>query len=119
MLTVFRINVLGNVHLINLFMPLILKGQVRKVISISSGTADLEPMRQFDMELSSGYVISKAAMNAAVGKFSAQYRKDGVLFMSICPGIVEPEASHYADRKYRFPSFQRTNPRVCNARGSD
>ena len=97
MLKSFEVNVVGNVHLFHLFMPLILKGRVKKVVAISSGTADLEPMRQFDMALSAAYVISKAAMNAAVGKFSAQYRKEGVLFISICPGMVEPEASHYAN----------------------
>lgn len=35
------------------------------------------------------YAISKAALNIAVAKFSALYRKEGVLFMSICPGSVD------------------------------
>ncbi|KXX73125.1 hypothetical protein MMYC01_209876 [Madurella mycetomatis] len=95
MLKSFKVNVVANVHLFNLFMPLIFKGRIKKVVAISSGSADLDPIRQFDMALFSGYTISKAGMNVAVAKFSAQYRKDGVLFMSICPGMVE--AGHYAD----------------------
>ncbi|RYO97143.1 hypothetical protein DL765_011312 [Monosporascus sp. GIB2] len=95
MLKCFKVNVVANVHLFNLFMPLILGGRVKKVIAISSGIADLDPVRQFDIASSFGYAASKAAMNLAVAKFSAQYRKDGVLFMSICPGTVE--AGHYAD----------------------
>ncbi|KAK4119717.1 NAD(P)-binding protein [Parathielavia appendiculata] len=95
MLRCFKINVVGNVHLFNIFMPLILKGQVKKVVAISSGTSDLDPVRQHDMAVFSAYATSKAALNFVVAKFSAQYRKDGVLFMSICPGLVE--AGHYTN----------------------
>jgi NAD(P)-dependent dehydrogenase (short-subunit alcohol dehydrogenase family) len=97
MLNLFRINAVANIHLINLFMPLILAGRAKKVVSISSGTSDIEPIRQFDMDVASAYAMSKAALNVAVAKFSAQYRKDGVLCISICPGMVE--AGHYADGK--------------------
>lgn len=74
-------------------MPLILKGTQKKIIALSTGLADLEAMRTWDLEMSSVYSISKAAMNAAIGKFSAQYRPQGVLFLSICPGMVN--TGHY------------------------
>jgi NAD(P)-dependent dehydrogenase (short-subunit alcohol dehydrogenase family) len=32
--------------------------------------------------------MSKAALNMAIAKFHAEYEKDGVLFMAICPGTV-------------------------------
>lgn len=35
-------NIVGNVHLFHLFLPLILKGKVKKVITISTGLADLD-----------------------------------------------------------------------------
>lgn len=70
-------------------MPLVLNGREKKVITISSGMADLEITRKYDLDPGGPYSISKAAMNVAVAKFSAQYAKDGVLFMSICPGAVE------------------------------
>ncbi|KAF2670229.1 NAD(P)-binding protein [Microthyrium microscopicum] len=82
-------NVVGNVHLFNLFTPLILKGKVKKVISISTGLADYELLSKFEIEGGAPYSISKAALNAAVAHFSAQYAKDGVLFISISPGVVE------------------------------
>ncbi|KAI0505860.1 hypothetical protein F5B22DRAFT_489952 [Xylaria bambusicola] len=85
----FKVNVLSNIHLLNQFMPLILKGQAKKVIVLSSGHADLDSIRLYDLDVACGYAISKAAMNAAVAKFSAQYRKDGVLVMSICPGSAD------------------------------
>ncbi|KAJ5570290.1 uncharacterized protein N7459_009720 [Penicillium hispanicum] len=91
----FRVNVVGNIHLFNLFMPLILKGQVKKIIAISSGQADLEVIPKLKIQVASAYSIAKAGLNTAVAKFSAQYSDDGVLFMSICPGMVD--TGHYND----------------------
>lgn len=70
-------------------MPLVLKGSVKKVITISSGMADPDFVAKYKITSSAPYSISKAAMNVAVAKFSAQYSKDGVLFMSISPGLVD------------------------------
>ncbi|RCI12732.1 hypothetical protein L249_1065 [Ophiocordyceps polyrhachis-furcata BCC 54312] len=91
----FKTNVIANIHLMNLFIPLLLKSNIKKVISLSTGNADLDPINKFDVEVAPGYSISKAAMNVAVAKFSAQYKRQGVLFMSICPGMVE--TGHHKD----------------------
>jgi NAD(P)-dependent dehydrogenase (short-subunit alcohol dehydrogenase family) len=82
-------NVIGNIHFYNLFMPLVLKGKAKKVICISTGMADIDLINKFDLETGSLYSISKAAMNVATAKFNAQYKKDGVLFLSISPGVVD------------------------------
>lgn len=84
-----EVNVYANINLYNLFLPLILKGSVKKVIVISSGLGDQDLAAQYDLDVASLYSISKAAMNMATAKFSAQYRKEGVLFLSICPGMVD------------------------------
>jgi NAD(P)-dependent dehydrogenase (short-subunit alcohol dehydrogenase family) len=84
----FHANVVGNVHLFNLFLPLIQKGQAKKVITITSGMADIDFIANFNIASAAPYSISKAAMNAAVAKFSAQYRKDGILFLGLSPGLV-------------------------------
>ena len=94
----FRINVTGNIHLINLYMPLLLKGGAKKVISLSSGLADDSVTTQFSIDGAGPYSISKAAMNTAIAKFSAEYAQDGVLFMSISPGAVE--TGHDDGRKF-------------------
>jgi NADP-dependent 3-hydroxy acid dehydrogenase YdfG len=88
-------NVTGNIHLFHLFLPLVLKGKVKKVITISTGLADLELTNEYEVETGALYAASKAAMNVIVAKFNAQYKKDGVLFMSISPGLVE--VGRYAD----------------------
>lgn len=89
LLASFNTNVIGNVNLFNLVIPLVLKGNAKKVIAISSGVADDVLTAKYDLESSAPYAISKAGLNTAVAKFSAQYRKDGVLFLSISPGVVD------------------------------
>lgn len=84
----FKTNVVGNIHLVNLFMPLIYKDHVKKVIAMSTGAAEVEFTANYDFDYGAPYAISKAAMNITMAKFSAQYAKDGVLFLSFCPGSV-------------------------------
>ena len=88
------VNVLGNVHFINFFMPLVLQSPIKKVAIISSGMGDAEMASQYEIWLSSIYSTSKAAVNMITAKYQAQYKKDGVLFLSICPGMVD--VGHYA-----------------------
>ncbi|KAI0173864.1 putative short chain dehydrogenase [Pestalotiopsis sp. NC0098] len=85
----WQTNITGNIHLFKLFLPLIQKGKVKKVITITTGLADLELTNQYEMELGSLYAASKAALNLIVGKFHAQYKKEGILFVSISPGVVD------------------------------
>ncbi|KAK4167854.1 hypothetical protein QBC43DRAFT_297119 [Cladorrhinum sp. PSN259] len=92
---VFEVNVIGNVHLFNVFVPLVLAGAQKKVIVIPSALADTVLTNELDLENGGLYAASKAAMNLLVAKYSAQYKNDGVLFLSICPGMVE--VGHYKD----------------------
>ncbi|PTB37060.1 uncharacterized protein TrAFT101_010794 [Trichoderma asperellum] len=85
----FRVNTIGAIHLFNTFMPLILKGQAKKVIAISTGMSDPEMTLKADIYQATSYAMSKAALNMAVAKFSALYREKGVLCMAICPGAVD------------------------------
>lgn len=85
----FATNVTGNIHFIHLFLPVVLKGKVKKVIAISSGHADLDFINSNDVDNSALYAASKAALNVIVAKFQAQYKKDGVLFISMSPGVVD------------------------------
>ncbi|KAK7750932.1 hypothetical protein SLS62_007064 [Diatrype stigma] len=85
----FDINVIGNIHLFNLFVPLLLKGNVKKAIVISSGHADIDMIAKYELANAPLYSASKAAMNVIVAKFHAQYKKDGILFLAISPGAVE------------------------------
>lgn len=50
--------------------------------------------------LTTSYAASKAALNIVVAKFHAQYKKEGILFLSISPGIVD--VGHGADGTLPF-----------------
>ncbi|KAF2425547.1 NAD(P)-binding protein [Tothia fuscella] len=82
-------NVLSNVYLYNLFTPQILEGNVKKVVFFTSGIGDMDWVNKYDLYSSSLYSTTKAAMNMLNAKFTAQYKKDGVLFLSIYPGMVD------------------------------
>jgi short-subunit dehydrogenase involved in D-alanine esterification of teichoic acids len=86
-------NVLAKIHLYNLFMPLVFKGKAKKVVAISSGIADIDWVNEYDLEATSVNAMSKAAMNMVTAKFNAQYRKDSLLFLSVCPGLVDTSTS--------------------------
>jgi NAD(P)-dependent dehydrogenase (short-subunit alcohol dehydrogenase family) len=79
--------------LYNLFLPLILKGKIRKVVAITTGLADIDLTLKYGLYEAAPYAISKAAMNMATAKFQAEYEKDGVLFIGISPGVVDTGAT--------------------------
>ncbi|KAI1412747.1 NAD(P)-binding protein [Hypoxylon sp. FL1857] len=85
----YKANVVGNIHLFNVFLPLIRKGKAKKVIAISSGHADVDLVLRYELEMSAPYAINKAAMNFAVAKYHAEFCHEGILFMSISPGVVD------------------------------
>ncbi|KAI0424663.1 NAD(P)-binding protein [Xylaria sp. FL1042] len=111
-------NVIGNVYLFTSLMPLILKGKAKKIIAISSAAADIDLQRKYDLELSPTYSASKAALSIIVAKFSAQYARQGVLVMSICPGLVDTQtldgATEAQKQRYMdwFQSLQRYAPHL-------
>jgi NAD(P)-dependent dehydrogenase (short-subunit alcohol dehydrogenase family) len=83
----FKVNVVGVVHTINAFLPLIKKGKDKKVVLISSGMAD-PALVNSGVTGSAPYAISKAAANLAIFKYNAKYKNEGLLFFAISPGIV-------------------------------
>lgn len=87
-------------------MPLILKGKVKKVLTLSSGLADADVAAKYKLYEGAPYAISKTAMNMVTSKYQAEFADDGVLFIGICPGPVN--TGQYADSK-----LTRTPGLVC------
>lgn len=86
----FNANVVGVAHTINAFLPLIRKGNGKKIITLSTGLADDKLTNNFSIGISAPYSISKAAVNTLVAKYNASFGKsDGILFMGISPGVVD------------------------------
>ncbi|KAH7915682.1 hypothetical protein BJ138DRAFT_1097628 [Hygrophoropsis aurantiaca] len=84
----FKINVVAVAHTINFFLPLLKKGQAKKIITLSSGLGDIDLTVSTEYKESSPYSISKAAVNMVVAKYAAQYKADGFVFLALSPGVV-------------------------------
>lgn len=84
----FDINVIGPIHTINIFLPLLRAGNTKKVVTLSSGIGDLDLTLAADFGVHAPYSISKAALNMVVTKYAVEYKKDGFVFLAISPGLV-------------------------------
>jgi len=85
----FNVNVIGVMNTISAFMPLILKSDIKKVITISTGMADTDMINDFGIANAVPYSISKGATNVMVAKYNAAYQEQGVLFLAVSPGYVD------------------------------
>jgi NAD(P)-dependent dehydrogenase (short-subunit alcohol dehydrogenase family) len=86
----FRANVVGVAHTINLFLSLIRAGKEKKIITISTGMADIDRIASLSNPIAAPYSISKAATNALVAKYHAALGKsEGILFLALSPGLVD------------------------------
>jgi NAD(P)-dependent dehydrogenase (short-subunit alcohol dehydrogenase family) len=95
----FQVNVVGNIRLFNIFLPLIRNGRIKKVVTISSGNALIDLTVNYELTETPPYSISKAAMNMVVAKFQAEFKKEGIMFMAVCPGAVN--TGQFDSRTYR------------------
>lgn len=97
-------NVVGVIHTINVFLPLIKAGKTKKIITISSGAGDLDSTLATEMDFAAPYSVSKAAVNLAIGKYAVKYKAEGIIFLSISPGMVDTSATALAPRKFKCKS---------------
>lgn len=79
---------LGPIHTINAFLPLLLAGKTKKCIVISSRMGSHKYVVKFASSFASGYAISKAALNLAAAKYAVRFKNDGLILLSITPGLV-------------------------------
>ncbi|KAH9847062.1 NAD(P)-binding protein [Lenzites betulinus] len=84
----FRTNVVGVVHTINAFLPLLRAGATKKVISLSTGIAATDVTLGAGFATAAPYCVSKAALNLAVAKYAAEFRDEGFTFLAVSPGLV-------------------------------
>jgi len=93
LMTTFQANVVGVAHTINAFLPLIRKGQLKKIVTLSSGMADLDLINDYDIAVAGPYSVSKAATNALMAKYHAAVgKKEGICCFCISPGYVQTSA---------------------------
>ncbi|KAF7983093.1 hypothetical protein HWV62_24023 [Athelia sp. TMB] len=88
LITSYRINVVGPIHTINAFLPLLRKGKAKKVITLSSGMGDVDFVLRSGVPNQAPYSISKTALNMAIAKYAVEYKAEGFVFVAVSPGLV-------------------------------
>lgn len=83
-----EVNVLGNIYTINAFLPLIRKGSVKKIVSISTGMADPDVILKAGAPGSIVYAAVKAALNMIIVKYAIELKPEGIALLALSPGIV-------------------------------
>ncbi|KFZ13491.1 hypothetical protein V502_06572 [Pseudogymnoascus sp. VKM F-4520 (FW-2644)] len=86
-------NVVGVIYSINAFLPLIRKGNAKKITVISTGLADLELAQKANIAFSVLYSSTKAATNIVVAKYAAELRGEGIILLALSPGVVNTATS--------------------------
>lgn len=74
-------NVVGNIYLFNLFLPLVLKGKV-KVIAMTTCLADVDVTNEVEVDISGLYAASKAALISLCPSSTCNTRRT-VFFSSV------------------------------------
>ncbi|KAJ6443731.1 putative oxidoreductase [Purpureocillium lavendulum] len=86
-----QVNVLGLVFFTIALVPLLEKGQEKKVVNLGSFLGDLDFARDKpDLHFSS-YSVTKAAVDMANIKFHNEYKEKDFVFLSLNPGWVNTD----------------------------
>ncbi|KAF3906472.1 C-factor [Dactylellina cionopaga] len=86
-------NVVSVVHTTNAFIDLIRKGDLKKIVVLSTGIADVPAILRYEVAGNIPYAASKAAVNVVVAKYATQLKKDGITIVAMSPGLVQTGAN--------------------------
>lgn len=79
----------GGLWTTNAFLPLIEKGEQKKIVHISSGMADTSLIVKSGVSYSVAYSVAKAGMNVQVAKYAAELAPKGIKVLALSPGWVD------------------------------
>jgi NAD(P)-dependent dehydrogenase (short-subunit alcohol dehydrogenase family) len=84
----FLVNCTAQLLVTNIFLPLIKKSTLKKVIIISSGVADVDFTNHAQFIYHAFYCISKSSLTIATAKYALEFKEEGVIFLALSPGMV-------------------------------
>ncbi|OBZ66369.1 hypothetical protein A0H81_13616 [Grifola frondosa] len=84
----FKVNVLGVIHTINAFLPLLRKGMTKKIIVLGAGGGDPDFVWKTRQSPLAAYETSKGACAVATAKYAALLEEEGFTVVSLSPGLV-------------------------------
>ncbi|KAL2829523.1 short-chain dehydrogenase-like protein [Aspergillus cavernicola] len=85
----FNVNVSGTHIVTTLFLPLLRKGQAKKIMNIGSTMGSLALAEMFSIFPLPAYKVSKAALNALTIQWAQALSGEGFVVTSINPGTVK------------------------------
>ncbi|ORY21510.1 short chain dehydrogenase reductase, partial [Naematelia encephala] len=111
----FKANVLGTHWVTAEFFPLLQKGNLKKVVNITStfGSIALFPYSHYISV--PAYKVTKAALNALTVQYSLDYGKEGFTFFSISPGWLRTDLGSEAADLSVEDGAKATLDRIINA----
>lgn len=83
----------------NAFLPLIEKGDLKKIAHITSSMATTEVILASGVAYGLAYSIAKAGMNVQIAKYAAELAPKDIKTVAICPGWVDT----YEGKALSFP----------------
>ncbi|KAK2616875.1 hypothetical protein QQS21_000253 [Conoideocrella luteorostrata] len=87
----FTINVFGVHWVTQEFLPLLRKGNMKKVANMTTSLASTTLARDAMALPAPAYKISKAAMNALTVQYALDHEKEGFSFIALCPGWLKTD----------------------------
>ena len=87
LLTAFNTNVLTTHVMISHMLPLLKKGEAKKIINISTSLGSIAYARQTSFAPVHAYKISKAALNMLTAQYAVDLEKDGFCVLAVSPGV--------------------------------
>ncbi|KAH7394637.1 short-chain dehydrogenase/reductase SDR [Pyrenochaeta sp. MPI-SDFR-AT-0127] len=88
---VFKINVGGVNSVIHAFLPLLRKGDVKKIINVSTTLGSIAMSSIYRQQPTPAYKISKAALNMLTVQYALDLEDAGFTVLAICPGWVRTD----------------------------
>ncbi|KAK5994071.1 C-signal [Cladobotryum mycophilum] len=85
------INVLGVHWVTRNFLPLLQKGELKKVANISTTLGSISLAAKNSYLPAPAYKISKACLNALTVEYAVTYENEGFSFIALCPGWMKTD----------------------------
>ena len=89
----FEVNVLGAIHAVNAFLPLLRGGSAKKIILVSGGSGQPEFVQKVQMGAMATLSITKCALGMVGVKYSVELKDEGFTVVAVNPGWVDTSAT--------------------------
>ncbi|TFY62364.1 hypothetical protein EVJ58_g3909 [Rhodofomes roseus] len=89
----FKVNVLGAIHAVNAFLPLLRKGSAKKIAIIGSEGGTSEYAWGIRIPGMAAYATTKAAEHLVATKYAVLLEPEGFTVVTISPGLVDTRAT--------------------------